>query len=71
MPKMYVRATSTRFSRGRSTPAMRAISALPLLVFRVALANDPDNTLTLDDLAVLADRFDARSYLHRNSPNAV
>src|SRR5262245_19944584 len=25
IPKMYVRATSTRFSRGMSTPAMRAI----------------------------------------------
>src|ERR687897_522794 len=37
---MYVSAMTTRLLRGRSTPAMRAMSALPLLVFGV-FADDP------------------------------
>src|ERR1043166_1791996 len=61
---MYVSATSTRFSRGRSTPAIRAILALPLLVLGVPLADDPDDALPADHLAVLADRFDAGAHFH-------
>src|SRR5690242_4538215 len=61
---MYVRATSTRFSRGMSTPAIRAIaSALPLLVLGV-LANDHHGAMAPDDLAVVATRLDGRSDLH-------
>jgi hypothetical protein len=44
---------------------------LPLLVLRVALADDADHALALDHLAVLTDRFDARTYLHKNSPKRV
>src|SRR5512137_1178366 len=62
---MYVRATSTRFSRGMSTPAIRAIaSALPLLVLGV-LADDHHGAMAPDDLAVVAPRLDGRSDLHR------
>src|SRR6266571_9377123 len=69
---MYVTATSPRFSRGRSTPATRAIgpsarSALSRLVPRV-LADDPRHAATLDDLAVLAAHLDRRSYFHRSCP---
>jgi hypothetical protein len=44
---------------------MRAIaaSALPLLVTRV-LADHQHVAVTADDLALLAHRFDRRSYLH-------
>jgi hypothetical protein len=63
-PKMYVSAVSTRFSRGRSTPAIRAILSLPLLVLGIALADDPDHPAPADHLAVLADGSDARTYLH-------
>src|SRR5262249_52966616 len=72
MPRMYVNATSLRLSRGRSTPATRAIrlspprlaSALALLVAHVH-ADDPHDTLAPDDLALLASRPDRRPYLHR------
>src|SRR5689334_19581205 len=65
---MYVRPISTRFSRGRSTPEIRAIrSALPLLVFWIALADHASDTAAHDHLAVLANRLDARSNLHGNS----
>src|SRR5690348_2368038 len=59
IPKMYVRATSTRFSRGMSTPAMRAIVRLPLplLVLRVR-ADDHHGAVAPDDLAVVAARLD-------------
>src|SRR5262245_12481498 len=64
---MYVRATSPRLSRGKSTPAMRAMSvprsALTLLVARVR-ADDPHDTLSADHLALLAPRLDRRSNLH-------
>src|ERR1035437_8062896 len=51
---MYVRATSTRFSRGMSTPAIRAIrSALPLLVLWIG-ANDHHGPVAADHLAVVA-----------------
>src|SRR6266849_1597841 len=71
---MYVTATSPRFSRGRSTPATRAIfasarSALSGLVSGI-LADDPRHALTLDDLAVFAAHLDRRSYLHRSLVSA-
>src|SRR5512133_1343590 len=69
---MYVSAISTRFSRGRSTPAMRAILlseparalALALLVAGVGRADDPHGALALDDLALLAHLLDRRADLH-------
>src|SRR6187200_422368 len=62
---MYVRAISTRFSRGMSMPAIRAIaSALPLLVLGV-FANDHHGAMAPDDLAVVAPRLDGCSDLHR------
>src|SRR5262245_11563034 len=72
IPKMYVKATSPRLSRGRSTPAKRAIclsspcraSALALLVARVR-ADDAHDTLAPDHLALLTSRPDRRPYLHR------
>src|SRR5512141_703454 len=66
---MYVKPISTRFSRGRSTPAMRAILALPLLVLGGPRTDDARHTPTLDHAAALADRLDTRTYLHRRSPN--
>src|SRR5437899_667341 len=64
---MYVNATSTRFSRGRSTPAIRAMPLpLPLLVARVR-ADDHHDAAATDHLALLAHLADARTYLHRSS----
>jgi hypothetical protein len=37
---------------------------LPLFVLGVALANDADDALSLDDLAVLANRLNAGTNLH-------
>jgi hypothetical protein len=60
---------SNRFSRGMSTPAMRAMfpdlpfSALALLVARV-LADDVHASVSTDHLALLTDLLDARSDLH-------
>src|SRR5947208_10013802 len=68
MPKMYVSATSMRFSIGRSMPAMRAtvvlLSALALLVPRVAAADHTNDALATHHLAVLADLLHGRSNLH-------
>src|SRR5579862_8571823 len=69
---MYVRPTSTRFSRGRSTPAIRAIRcllclALLLLVLRV-LADDHHAVAALDHLAFLAHPSDRCPYLHDTAP---
>src|SRR5512144_1206108 len=65
---MYVRAISTRFCRGRSTPAMRAIPLpLPLLVLLVR-ADDPDHPVAADHLALDADLLDRRPYFHRSIP---
>src|SRR6478609_2656372 len=66
---MYVRAISNRFSRGMSTPEMRAIellssSALALLVTRV-LADHAHAAVAADDLALLTDLLDTGSDLHR------
>src|SRR3954454_19041447 len=64
---MYVSATSTRFSRGMSMPAMRAIrSALPLLVLGVR-ANDHHGPVPTDHFAVVTARLDGRSDLHGRS----
>src|SRR4029453_306679 len=61
---MYVRAISTRFCRGRSTPAIRAILLpLPLLVLLVA-ADDAHDALPAHDLALDADLPDRRAYFH-------
>src|SRR2546426_5945494 len=71
---MYVTATSPRFSRGRSTPATRAIgisvpSALSCLVPRV-FADDPRHAATLHDLAMLAANLDRRPNFHRRLPSS-
>src|SRR5688572_5539793 len=63
---MYVSAISMRLLRGRSTPAMRAMTlplTLALLVARVA-TDDSNDALALDDLALDADRFDGCSNFH-------
>jgi hypothetical protein len=65
---------SNRFSRGISTPAIRAMFvlvlsldlALALLVARV-LTDDLDATVPADHAALLAHGFDARSDLHDNA----
>src|ERR671931_1978203 len=62
---MYVRPTSTRLLSGMLIPAMRATSALPLLVTRV-LADHEDRAMAADDLALLAHGLDRRSDLHRS-----
>ncbi len=46
-------------------PAIRAISALTLLVLGVALADDASHAVPLDDLAVLANRLHAAANFHR------
>src|SRR5215510_7384495 len=64
---MYVSAISIRLLRGRSTPAMRAISlplALPLLVLGVVRADHAHDALAPDDLALVANLLDRRSDLH-------
>src|SRR5215468_3369153 len=74
---MYWIATSPRLSRGRSTPAMRAIAApfsgslaLPLLVARV-LADDAHAPRAPHHLAVLAPHLDRRSDFHGESFRAI
>jgi hypothetical protein len=42
------------------------MSALSLLVLRVSLADDARDAVPLHDFAVLADRLNARSDLHRS-----
>src|SRR5574342_25570 len=75
---MYWSEISMRFSRGRSTPAMRAIFwcsplALALLVPGVGGADDPDHALAPDDLALVADLLHRRADLHdpRPPPEAI
>src|SRR5664279_1438945 len=64
---MYVRATSTRFSRGMSTPAIRAIrSALPLLVLWIG-ANDHHGPVAADHFAVVATGLHRGSDFQRSS----
>src|SRR5947209_5677062 len=70
MPKMYVSAISNRFSRGMSTPeirAMRSPSALALLVTGVR-ADDAHRPVPADHLALLADLLDGRTDLHGRAP---
>jgi hypothetical protein len=47
-----------------STPRMRLVLALALLVTRVLLANHPHNSSALDDFAILANLFDRSPYFH-------
>src|SRR5436305_13875627 len=56
---------TSRFSRGMSTPAIRAMwwLPLPLLVTRVR-ADDLNAPVAADHLAVVAHLLDARSYFH-------
>src|SRR3712207_8189536 len=66
---MYVRPISSRFSRGRFTPAIRAkfpLLALALLVARVR-ADDQHAAVPLDHAAAVAHRLDGRSDLHRTT----
>src|SRR5580765_1186230 len=72
---MYRSATSTRLSRGRSTPAIRATAplaslTLPLLVARVR-ADHHDPPVPADHLALLAHLLDRRSDPHRQSRSLV
>src|SRR5215216_5935482 len=63
---MYVRPISTRFTGGKSTPAMRAMLpplALPLLVAGV-LAHHADDAAAAEHLALGADRLDRRFHFH-------
>jgi hypothetical protein len=64
---MYVSPISSFLSRGRSTPAIRAILALPLLVLGIASADDARDTLPLDHLAMLADWLHAAANFHGRS----
>src|SRR5438105_10546672 len=65
---MYVIVIWSCFSRGRSTPEMRAIAtvslALPLLVAGVGGADDPDHALAADHLALDANLLDRGADLH-------
>src|SRR5262245_22539175 len=63
IPWMYCSAMIARFSFGMSTPAMRGMLALPLLVLRVH-ADHPDDAAAAHDLAHLADALDGDSDLH-------
>src|SRR5687767_14412801 len=71
MPWMYWSATMARFSLGMSTPAIRGMLALPLLVLRVH-ADHAHHAAALDRLAQLADALDGRSDLHgfRSDPGS-
>src|SRR5581483_3326939 len=67
---MYRSAMSTRLSRGRSTPEIRATvapSALPLLVPWVR-ADDPHLPVPADDLALVAHLLHRRPNLHAPDP---
>src|SRR3954451_22558555 len=62
---MYVRPISTRLLSGMLTPAMRAMTALPLtLLVSGVLADHEHPAVAADDLALLAHRLHRRSYLH-------
>src|SRR5262245_34637574 len=68
---MYWIAISPRLSRGKSTPAMRAmwtaLLALPLLVTRI-LADDAHRALSAHDLAMFAPHLDGWSDFHALVP---
>src|SRR3954463_235295 len=62
---MYVRPISTRFSRGRLTPAIRAMLGLPLPLLVAGVAADHHHgARTPDRPALLAHRLVARPGLH-------
>src|SRR5512142_1992958 len=65
---MYVSEISNRFSRGMSTPEIRAIVllALTLLVARVD-ADDPHRAVPTDHLALVAHLLYRRTNLHETS----
>src|SRR4051812_27164198 len=65
---MYVSEISSRFSRGMSTPEIRAmvLLALTLLVTRV-YADDTHRAVAADHLALVAHLFHRRSNLHGTS----
>src|SRR3954454_8724525 len=67
---MYVSEISSRFSRGMSTPAIRAMLnlslTLALLVPRV-VADDAHRTVAANHLALVAHLFDRRPDLHLRS----
>src|SRR5215212_6197074 len=65
-PYTYVSPTSTLFSRGRSTPDMRATLALPLLVTGVR-ADHTHHPAPAYHLAPLADGLHASPYLQNRS----
>src|SRR3954449_7367061 len=62
---MYVRPISTRLLSGMLTPAIRAMTdlPLPLLVTRV-LADHEHAAVPANDLALLTHRLDRWTYLH-------
>src|SRR5215212_12003717 len=64
---MYVKPISTFLSRGRSTPDIRAILALTLLVLRVAFADDASYAVALHNFAMLTNRLHACANFHRRS----
>src|SRR5271167_2142469 len=80
IPKMYWSEISMRFSRGRSSPAMRAILVcaplcpkktrfeaplpLALLVTWIGRADDPHDALAFHDLALVADLLHRGADLH-------
>src|SRR5277367_3581008 len=64
---MYVRPISTRFVRGRSTPAIRAIKSplpLPLLVLLIR-TDHPHDAAAADDLAFVANLLDRCPDFHQ------
>src|SRR3954462_11587837 len=70
-PYRYVREIWICFSRGRSTPEMRAIGLpLPLLVARIGRADDPHDAFAPDDLALHADLLHRCADLHGSSRHA-
>src|SRR5436190_4748922 len=68
IPYRYCSEVSICFSRGRSTPAIRAMyvlsSALPLLVTGVRGADHADHALAADHLALHADLLHRSTDLH-------
>ena len=53
-----------------ASDSCHSLSALTLLVLGIALADDANHALALDDLAVLANRLDAAADFHRNTIDA-
>src|SRR5436190_22605352 len=68
IPYRYCSEVSICFSRGRSTPAIRAMyvlsSALPLLVTGIRGADHADHALAADHLALHADLLHRSTDLH-------